>query len=448
MRRLARFISVVVAVSGVCATVSSCKSDGRDNSTSATLGFGCSGPTDCSRDESCAELVGATAPYSDMRTSVCTKPCASNGDCVGSEEIVCGVLADGSRGCLPSCVRDSDVPCLDGVPTACAAAGPTACEKCGCAPGERCEVGVGCEPLRAIGEACEVDLDCKTANCSAYSKVCRVPVGQNCDASNCDICLSSSSGWSYCSRPCQRDDECSTAGRCVGYADTNNFSCRPNCKSISDSSCPGTCKYTSNTAALYCDCPNCNVSSPKRPYGAGCSSSSSCESGNCISRGWTINLQYNVAGFCSQSCKGDADCSANSGCVEFACESSSADSQLCGMHCAPRCEESNDCADGSTCHSMKTVSGAESSLCDPRFLEGRPCQSNFDCISLRCGSDSMCMAASGKLNGAGCLTSSECASANCVGGKCRGLYLIGDACASTYDCSVGCCSSSRVCLEC
>lgn len=180
-----------------------------------------------------------------------------------------------------------------------------------------------------------------------------------------------------------------------------------------------------------------------------CESDDACESGDCLSRIYSTNSwtgAYSFTGFCSQVCVSDADCPANSGCVDLPCVGASTDeSRSCGTHCLPKCSESTDCI--GTCHTMTTAQAVIDTFCDPRRGDNQACNSADDCVSDKCGTGNTCTPIAGKANGSACLTSTECASSNCVGGACRGKSLMGDPCTVANDCSVGCCSG-LVCTSC
>ena len=153
----------------------------------------------------CAETVDAVLGA----LSFCTKPCALDTDCTSDLVPVglrCGVLADGSRGCVEACSGGLGAPgsfaCVDGVPTDCALAPDAFCEVCGCPADLRCVAGVGCQPKLGLGDACGYDSACLSNHCSATAGVCRVGVGEPCNDQNCDLCLMATDGWSWCSRNC------------------------------------------------------------------------------------------------------------------------------------------------------------------------------------------------------------------------------------------------------
>ncbi len=411
------------------------------NSKDQGVGDSCDDSEPCSIGLTCTEVKGDTAPWG--ATRVCTTACASDADCA-SFGLVCGTIADGSRGCLASCASQPHAPCIDGIPTACAVAGPTECELCGCAPTERCEPGVGCEPRRQVGEPCTRDGDCNTDNCSVYNRVCRVAMGQNCTADNCDVCMSANDGWSFCSRICDFDSVCG-AGNCLRMYEGWDYMCYPSCSSSSDESCHGDCWYGS--ANLYCDCSNCAITSAKRPLGASCTGAGDCQSGTCLTRSTydSSREDYVYSGLCSGDCSSHAECSSSARCVGIPCVDAEMEGG-CGGHCLPLCSSELPCQSGE-CRSF-TLDGTEVvNVCDPRFSDGHACDDPDDCASLTC-TRGICGTPAPLANGEGCTLSAECASNNCVASICRGVSLIGGSCTNNYDCSAGCCSTGGVCVAC
>lgn len=192
----------------------------------------------------------------------------------------CGVLPDGSRGCLEACTSDSlpesGFACVEGSPVACGIAGAAYCSECGCPGGQRCEIGLGCVPLAAVGEACANDYDCVSENCSALGGVCRVNVGQPCTAQDCDRCLSTGD-WSFCSRECT--GSLCTSGEevhiCAAFG-SGSF-CYPSCPLSGLAKCPDGSPSSSGSYAgcvqltrsmleggnrWVCPCESCTVLEP------------------------------------------------------------------------------------------------------------------------------------------------------------------------------------------
>lgn len=365
----------------------------------------------------------------------CSKHCEQDSDCHNDSayyQPVCGVDPKGDNSCVPQCDRDQDYVCVDDVSTSCKVAPDSECEKCGCSSAERCEPGVGCMPKRGVGEACESDDDCNTANCSDFAGVCRAPVGAACDATNCDVCLASDN-WSYCSRECGSNGECGS-GLCLGYADV--FYCRPPCAKIQDESCPGgICKVfvddaTSNIS-YYCDCANssdCKWLEAAHPLGSTCRYDSDCDTMLCdrVVSGSDSLAGREYEGVCSKPCKASADCGDGYACVDGD-----------APHCLPTCKDS--CAIGS-CVSLATTEGASAGLCSLKRATGE-CWDPGDCLSGNCVANE-CAPAGGQDNGASCDTGADCKSNSCVGGKCRGSAVLGEACTVPADCAVGTCCTS------
>jgi len=195
----------------------------------------------------------------------CAKSCTTSAEC--NTISVCGIAPNGSRRCVPICTDhyipiQGDIPiqgfndlstryaCVNGVSTACLRLDDTHCVACGCGPNLVC-TDTGCAPKRAVGEACRTDLDCISDNCSSKIGTCRVPVGQPCNQTNCDLCrINADTAYQYCSRACVNSSSC-RGGVCI------NETCFPMC----DASCPGECRaFTGNgTGGIYCPCYPCNT---------------------------------------------------------------------------------------------------------------------------------------------------------------------------------------------
>src|SRR5262245_43507265 len=239
----------------LCALAIACK--GSDAAPEQTA-FDPTGSTACANDGDCCP-EGSSCPAvscshyqspRDGELSICTKPCNVDADCTSdlSTSLACGVLADGSGGCLPAWSVGVPLPgiaCVNGVPTACNAAGAEHCASCGCPDGQRCDIGTGCVPRLPVGEGCQIDADCESNHCGEAGHVCRVPVGAQCNDQNCDLCMTSSNGWSFCSRYCQPFmlSSCGEGATCrnLGGGQSGSRLCWPKCVGMDDPSCPVPC---------------------------------------------------------------------------------------------------------------------------------------------------------------------------------------------------------------
>ncbi|HVY32759.1 MAG TPA: hypothetical protein VHB79_39760 [Polyangiaceae bacterium] len=449
--------AMVVWLSGLAAACGSTSNSG-DTGTSPTTtptntGGTASGPTPirigrecygaaavCADNGFCLELTGL------QPTSFCSKACSSDSDCSGGTQ--CGIGPDGSQTCLNSeicselpadlCQRDPgacdsrspsyerrNLTCVDGVPTACAAADATQCKHCGCPSGQFCSPGTGCSAQAEVGEPCEGDAGCVSNNCDLRAHVCRVPIGAACTADNCARCVRGN-GWSSCSRDCIDNAECN-GGFCLGY-EGGNSACYPACKTYADPTCPGECHNVENSPSdLFCFCPDCMVDIAARPLGDGCTSSSDCQSQDCY------NTALDNPGYCSKGCKSDADCDNGTLCANVPCQMG--ETGTCGLKCLAPCSSPNDC---SSCRHLSSADGKPIEACDAKQADGGNCISDHDCASARCSSNS-CLPAQGLANGGVCLDPTQCQSHNCVIGVCHGNATLGEACATTLDCSLGDC---------
>lgn len=217
----------------------------------------------CSTDATCASGVCAQLSAIRQGEGVCSLACRKDDDCQNGNaqgvRFVCGVGPEQAKLCLPHC--DSgyhNLTCVDGVTTSCVEAPERACGDCGCPENKRCEPDVGCIDQKEVGEECSENEDCISDNCSATAHVCRVHVGLPCTRDNCDWCLSSSSGYSFCSRKCSYGNECPD-GLCLGdttYFVMPQYRCFPPC----GGSCPGACRSVSGEPdQQYCACEGCSI---------------------------------------------------------------------------------------------------------------------------------------------------------------------------------------------
>jgi hypothetical protein len=323
-------------------------------------------------------------------------------------------------------------------PTCAANVTAIGCYDCSCAAGLHCVAGQGCVPQATTGEACDEDSDCNTNNCSQYFKVCRVPVGQPCSASDCDRCLTLGAT-TYCSRECGGHDECN-GGHCIGDLDIGYFTCQPPCEG-----CPFECSaYNAATVGLnymeYCDCvTGCSPSVPRRPNGSPCQTAADCASDLCV-----VNGDISV---CTQACTTSAECGAGLSCIGMPC--SEGETEGCGTMCAPNCEDLSfeACNYHQGCLDFYTTESGVANVCSWKSPDNGLCTRNANCISGHC-TEGLCVPAAGAPNGGGCAVPADCASQNCVAGECRGQQLLGQACTLNADCAVGNCCNMLCSTDC
>ena len=315
----------------------------------------------------------------------CTARCQSDAECDSGTR--CGTLPDGSRGCLLECIPDFEVQpgyaCMDGVPAACKTLGQEWCSECGCPTGLRCQKGVGCLPLSEVGEACDLDSDCRTNNCSTFAHVCRTPVGQPCVSTNCDECVHDPSGITYCSRQCTSDSQCNSLICQTGYTIR---SCVPPCIGGKDSLCPGSCDFLPSIAKYECDCTSCTRDEPKRDLGVVCWNDVHCKDGACQtpSLDSCLSSQPYGCGTCTKACAADADCGAGVACTTVTC--AAGQTVGCGNLCLRTCDSNSPCEVGE-CRALSGAAGASVVVWIPRRPMNAICVRDTDCQSGRCVSD-------------------------------------------------------------
>jgi hypothetical protein len=326
-------------------------------------------------------------------------PCQTNNDCAsdlcqyGAAGNYCSAYCPGGGSCPAglACQVGAGacmVPCTSS----------SLCAQCACPSGQLCSEGVGCVPLAEVGQPCTQDSACKSQNCGADARVCDVPIGSPCNASNCELCLTWTNGVSYCSRPCTTQNDCNGyGGVCAGGG--GSYQCYPQCKSNVDPSCGDRCELLSDASALICTCNNnCTTTFQLSAVGGPCIDDAGCASGVCF------------LGICTSACSTDADCGAGNACV------------ACGAGCGNQCFETcgtTSCVAG-TCNTAGTrAAGGAVSFCDPHRPLGGSCSKATDCTSGRCGAGSTCIPPSGIPSGQPCTSSpQDCASGGCCNSNC------------------------------
>ena len=394
------------------------------------VGDPCSADSECSTDE--------------CFFGVCVQSCFTNADCSPDVGEQCG--PDGLCGdsCGPERASDSSGSvCIGGVWTSCESLDGSYCDLCdGRCPGQRCVAEVGCAPLSALGEDCLEDSDCNTNNCSLVAGVCRVPLGSECDATNCDLCMSNGT-WSSCSRECGVGYRDCPGDRCLGDRDYDYYTCRPSCDDCS----AGRCATSTDGSIRFCSegTNDWTLSEPPREELQPCLNDGQCAEGSCLSApscGSGGGACYGRRGFCSGACTTNADCGEDGRCVQIPCIGGATTG--CGNVCLPSCDPGtfgscNPLA-AARCRSLPSAEGGEVAVCDPRKDDGAICFNGSHCVSGTCSGASRCVPAGGSPNGTSCANDSDCASGNCQASTCRGTALRGDACEDSYDCSVGTCT--------
>jgi hypothetical protein len=386
---------------------------------------------------------------------LCSAPCETDVDCDWSplgQRLECGTASDGTKQCVPPC-GSSGYACVDGEPVSCATLDQTQCESCGCAAGSRCNPGKGCEPLVVVGEACNVDADCASENCGS-SKICHVRIGATCTVRDCELCVFSPEGTTYCSRPCDADADCD-GYRCVGYRTTDEYWCQPACSESFDGSCHGQCLALDGTFRCdaetgectedyYCECgDDCVRAYRAREVGDECDWDGDCSSALCATAAPRTFQDADPSlelppGVCTMACTTDTECGAGLVCADIPCTTGDT---ACGPRCLPECQEDSFCAIG-TCRARSTASGEAREVCDPKAPVGSSCTTGVECATQVCREQIACAPGTGQGPGAACTTSQECASGTCLGGKCGAQSAIGEHCEADAWCLEGACCNA------
>lgn len=239
-----------------------------DSGTPGPLGASCESNGDC---VSGTCLKGAATHMSTLDLPICSQSCNVDGDCPPESKLVCGTGPSGSSMCTPNCGETNGYACVDGRSVACSQVGNTKCGQCGCPAGERCSAdGELCNTLSDLGTACVADGDCLSDNCGDDGS-CRVAIGDPCDATNCDMCLTKGD-YSFCSKICLTRGECDGSA-CLKPVGEEDFSCRPICTRIDDPTCPETCQVADSggesETGFYCRCEECEVAMIEAELDAG-----------------------------------------------------------------------------------------------------------------------------------------------------------------------------------
>lgn len=225
---------------------------------SCAIGQACLDATDC--------VSGHCGP-----SGLCEPGCESNDDCAANE--VCDYGADFVRGrhCTSSCANDFifvvDGPsggiewamgraCVDGQITPCESVTDAVgehCFVCGCAADRLCSFVEGepaCIVPRELGESCEGNDQCASANCSGSPegtspRACQLAAGTSCtmDDASCRHC-DGPSGAMECRQSCEGSSDCgaSTYDICLGNRMTGNYACYRICDA--EEPCPSTERCT------------------------------------------------------------------------------------------------------------------------------------------------------------------------------------------------------------
>lgn len=237
------------------------------------------------------------------------------------------------------------------------------CSSSSCSESSPCT----CATPEPVGGPCTTDVECASGNCSSFARTCRVAEGATCTENDCDFCQTYSDGTSYCSRLCDGSDRlCGADGICLGFSDTQHYTCFPRCTGPGDASCAGECIHPGGGSSEYfCSCSTASgcrqheaMHAPLAPCAA--YGDTFCGSGACL--GHSIQGATNTFtwGYCSDACATDADCGAAGVCVNLPC--AGADTPQCGLQCLPRCEGSS-CYGRGVCTGLTGAAGASVMAC-------------------------------------------------------------------------------------
>jgi hypothetical protein len=320
----------------------------------------CSGTCQsCDGQGDCAPTAAATDPENECTASA-PETCDHDGSCDGSgscrywpEDTPCGpesctnglhtlaTTCDGAGTCSTAATEDCAPYTCDASSIACRGSCTSSSH---CAAGHWCNAGVGiCEPMKAIGQACDSGLECTSGNCAD------------------GVCCNTA-----CTGTCQRCDQAANPGACSAILANQD----------PDSECPGTCQSCDGqggcapTAAAMDPENECTAEEP-----ATCGQDGSCDgAGSC--RLWPAGTEC-VAQSCTgatlylaDTCDGAGACSDNGtlSCAPYLC---------LGDACGTTCGQDTDCATNHFCDPA-------TAQCLPLLVDGEPCVDGNLCLSGLC----------------------------------------------------------------
>jgi len=317
------------------------------------LALGCSAGAGCLSGLCIAEVRDGSGVS--WTGGTCSQVCSAASACPAGS--ACVAFADDSALCLGNCAKSGDCRVGYVCSSAVGACLPD------CRLGFSCGTSLGCDHAtgacipgtRAIGAACGLDSDCKSALCSleqaaASGKVwtggyCTQACGASLPCQDAASCLTYEDGSSYCAATCSASTDCRSGYVCSASAKI----CLPDCRQ--GFSCGST---------LTCDAATGNCVG--KPIGAACAANGDCASALCTLAQSTSGGSAWSGGYCTALCSAATPCPSSAACVSYSD----------GSACAASCAANTDCRAGYVC---SPGVGA----CLPDCRQGFSCGSKLVC---------------------------------------------------------------------
>ena len=197
------------------------------------------------------------------------------------DPFACGILPDGSRGCVPPATAAEASRAWTASPRPASAWARSTARAVGARRACTASTTPAGRPAPWVGRAATT----RTAHCDQQLQRLRprLPHARRraLTIDNCDRCLSATSGWSYCSRECEFDGQCN-GGYCVTASGADFFTCQAPCSGPGDVTCPYRCVMVKASSYAVCDCTTgCNLVQPPREIGQPCRNPAQCRSQDC-----------------------------------------------------------------------------------------------------------------------------------------------------------------------
>lgn len=190
-----------------------------------------------------------------------------------------------------------------------------------------------------VGRACEDDAVCGQGRCLLSERITGVPFPEG-----------------YCTGRCREDAHCGERGYCAPGFRGSVGSCLLRCERDADCNRAG---YRCRVAGAIGRCMPGPEPLPEGVIGDACSGDDACGGAPSSCASSLLGVPA-PAGYCSQSCSVDADCSSGGACV-----SGLGTAPLSIGTCFKRCEPPNGCREGYTCNALSDFDSQLGGLCVP-----------------------------------------------------------------------------------
>ena len=436
----------------------------------------CESIDDCREGYDCINAGGQLVCFTPqpMGEGLAGNPCTANADC--GQNGFCQTEAQGGFPggyCIGElgCRQDSDCG-GDNLCFTLGQSGQTGCLD-GCTGEADCRDGYECFSTQGGDSFCNIVPEMLTGE---TGKIC----GSDADCDDAEVCILEAEGFGggYCTRECEDDDECPMGSHCGNFSQSDPSSpgtCLDDCASDAE------CRVVDGYACGDRDFDAVNECYPSasgpNAVGAACTTRAECGGGV---RGSCFDdlTQGFINGYCTSSCRADADCAAGSHCTsdpDGLCvpdcatdaDCRTADGYVCGdtdldsrSECAPggtgagvvgaACTVPGDCSNGAAAQCFSENKVWTGGYCSARCLDDTMCGSDAHCAFLDpnaparpgnciegCSLDTDCRVdAMGNPDGYVCADFDNDLRSECVPGG-TGSAQIGEACTLTKECAGG-----------